>query len=91
MSEAKRLKALEVETTKLKKLLAKAMLGNAMPRDIATKILKPAVEREAVVQLVEQLHGRQRQTWKVIEYYSMTVRRRCVSSDDGSLRDCIAD
>ena len=37
MSDAKRLKTLEVENAKLKKLLAEAMLDNAMLKDIASK------------------------------------------------------
>jgi len=37
VSDAKRLKALEAENAKLKKLLAEAMLDNAMLKDIATK------------------------------------------------------
>ncbi len=37
MSDARRLKALEDENGKLKKLLAEAMLDNAMVKDIASK------------------------------------------------------
>ena len=37
ISEARRLKALEDENRRLKKLLAEAMLDNAMLKDIATK------------------------------------------------------
>ena len=37
VSEAKRLKSLEDENSKLKKLLAEAMLDNAMLKDIASK------------------------------------------------------
>src|SRR5262249_21600126 len=37
VSDAKRLKALEDENAKLKKLLAEAMLDNAMLKEIATK------------------------------------------------------
>lgn len=37
VSEAKRLRALEEENAKLKKLLAEAMLDNAMLKDIASK------------------------------------------------------
>lgn len=37
VSEARRLRALEAENTKLKKLLAEAMLDNAMLKDIASK------------------------------------------------------
>jgi putative transposase len=37
VSDAKRLKALQDENAKLKKLLAEAMLDNAMLKDIASK------------------------------------------------------
>lgn len=37
VSEAKRLKALEDENSRLKKLLAGAMLDNAMLKDVASK------------------------------------------------------
>jgi putative transposase len=37
VSDAKRLKSLEHENAKLKKLLAEAMLDNAVPKEIATK------------------------------------------------------
>ena len=37
VSDAKRLKALEDENTKLKKLLAEAMLDNAMLREVAAE------------------------------------------------------
>jgi putative transposase len=37
VSEARRLKALEAENARLKKLLAEAMLDNAMLKDIASK------------------------------------------------------
>ena len=37
MSDARRLKALEDENAKLKKLLAEAMLDNAMLKEISSK------------------------------------------------------
>ena len=37
VSEARRLKALETENARLKKLLAEAMLDNAMLKDLTTK------------------------------------------------------
>jgi putative transposase len=37
VSDARRLKALEEENTKLKKLLAEAMLDNAMLRDVVAR------------------------------------------------------
>jgi len=52
VSDAKRLKALEDENAKLKKLLAEAMLDNAMLKDVAAKkIVTPAARREAVAHL----------------------------------------
>lgn len=42
VSEAKRLRALEDENVKLKRLLAEAMLDNAMLKDIAGKRPAPA-------------------------------------------------
>jgi hypothetical protein len=67
------------------------MLGKAMLRDSATKILTAAVEREAVVQLVEQLQVSQLQTWKVIECCSLPARCLCVICNDSSLQHRIAD
>ena len=46
VSDAKRLKALEDENAKLKKLLAEAMLDNAMLKDIASKMETPAARRK---------------------------------------------
>jgi putative transposase len=52
VSDAKRLKALEDENAKLKKLLAEAMLDNAMLKDInSKKWRRPSRRREAVALL----------------------------------------
>src|SRR5262249_49190698 len=51
ISGAKRLRALEDENTKLKKLLAEAMLDNASSRRSPQKMVTPAARREAVAQL----------------------------------------
>jgi transposase-like protein len=49
VSDAKRLRSLEDENAKLKKLLAEAMLDSAMLKDIAAKkMVTPAAKREAV-------------------------------------------
>ena len=46
VSDAKRLKALEDENAKLKKLVAEAMLDNAMLKDVASKkMVTPAAKR----------------------------------------------
>ena len=49
VSDAKRLRSLEDENAKLKRLLAEAMLDNAMLKDIATKKwpLEPTAHRSA--------------------------------------------
>ena len=58
VSEAKRLKALEDENTRLKRMLADAMLDNAALKDIAwKKVVTPAARREAVAHAIEG-HGR---------------------------------
>ena len=52
MSDAKRLKALEDENAKLKKLLAEAELDKAMLKEIASKkMVTPAARREVVAHL----------------------------------------
>src|SRR5579864_8745387 len=57
VSDAKRLKGLEDENRRLKKLLAEAMLDNAALKDIlGKKRLKPAARRAAVARVMEQ-HG----------------------------------
>jgi putative transposase len=52
VGEAKRLRALETENTKLKRLLADAMLDNAALKDLlGKKMVAPAACREAVAHL----------------------------------------
>jgi putative transposase len=50
-SGAKRLKALEDENAKLKRLLAEPMFDSTALRDLLSKMMTPAAGREAVVQL----------------------------------------
>jgi putative transposase len=88
VSGAKRLKQLEDENSKLKKLLAEAMLDNAMLKDITSKkMVTPAVEREAVAHLVEAYQVSQRRACKVVACCRMTVRYRSVKLEDSALRD----
>jgi putative transposase len=47
-SEAKRLKAFEEVNSKLKRLLADAMLDNTALKDLLGKVVTPAARREAV-------------------------------------------
>jgi putative transposase len=55
--DSKRLKVLEDENTKLKKLLADAMLDNAMLQDVASKNGDAAAEREVVALAMRSASG----------------------------------
>lgn len=50
MSHARRLRALGDQNAKLKKLLAQAMLDNAMLKDINSRMVTPVARREAAQQ-----------------------------------------
>lgn len=56
VSDAKKLRALEDENNRLKRMLADAMLDNAALKDLATKILSPDVKRRAVSDVMDR-HG----------------------------------
>ena len=57
VSQARKLKVLEDENARLKRLLADAMLDNAVLKEVASKkLVRPAVRRRAVED-VRQLFG----------------------------------
>jgi len=67
VSEAKRLRQLEDENAKLKKLLAEAMPDNAMLKEVtAKKMVTPAARREAVAHLEQVFEVSQRRTCDVL-------------------------
>lgn len=69
VSEAKRLKGLESENAKLKKLLADAMLDNAALKDLLTKkMVTPAAKREAVAHLRTAFDMSERRACKMYKY-----------------------
>ena len=60
VSEARRLRSLEEENSRLKKPLAEAMLNNAVLKDLASKkMVTPGAKREAVAHAREH-HGGER-------------------------------
>jgi hypothetical protein len=63
VSQARRLKALEDESVKLKKLLADAMLDNAMLKDIAAKKVTPAARRKTAAHLRVVFAVSERRAW----------------------------
>ena len=95
VSEAKRLKALEDENAKLKRLLADAMLDNAaLPEDAGTnkgsvrkKMVTPAAKREAVAHLKTEFEMSERRACEMIGCCRMTVRYASVRPDDAILRE----
>ncbi|MFN4282361.1 MAG: IS3 family transposase [Alphaproteobacteria bacterium] len=87
VSDAKRLKALEEENTRLKKLLAEAILDNAMLKDIANKkMVTPAAMRVAVAHLREAHGVSERRACVVLEVDRSSVRYQAKRPRDESIR-----
>ncbi|WP_420874046.1 IS3 family transposase [Novosphingobium olei] len=87
VSEAKRLRALEDENGRLKRLLADAMLDNAGLKDLlGKKMVTPAAKREAVAHLQALLDVSERRACRVIDA-DRTVIRYQSRRDDGALRE----
>ncbi|MBY5533801.1 IS3 family transposase [Rhizobium leguminosarum] len=88
VSEAKRLKTLEDENTKLKRLLADAMLDNAALKDLFGKeVVTPAAKRKAVAHLMSHHEMSERRACKAIGFCRMTVRYQTRRDDDHELRE----
>ncbi|WP_288806090.1 IS3 family transposase [uncultured Novosphingobium sp.] len=88
VSEAKRLKVLEDENAKLKRLLADSMLDNAALKDLLfKKLVTPAARREAVAHLMELHRMSERRACRVLDADRKSVRYRSRRSDDGALRE----
>ncbi|MDE2243763.1 MAG: IS3 family transposase [Bradyrhizobium sp.] len=87
VSEAKRLRALEDENTKLKRLLADAMLDNAALKDpLGKEVVTPAGKRKAVVHLRKAFEMSERRACKAIGYCRMTMRYQTTRADEAGLR-----
>ncbi|MGB3722012.1 MAG: IS3 family transposase [Pacificimonas sp.] len=88
VSEARRLRELEGENAKLKRLLADTMLDNVALKDLlGKKVLTPAAQREAVAHL-QACHGMsERRACRVIEADRKSVRYRSTRYDDADLRE----
>jgi hypothetical protein len=76
VSEAKRLRALEDENAKLKKLLAEQMLDVAALRELLGKMVGPAVKRDAVAHLKAVMGLLERRACQIISADRKTVRYR---------------
>ncbi|HOT84118.1 MAG TPA: IS3 family transposase [Candidatus Defluviicoccus seviourii] len=92
VSEAKRLRALEDENAKLKRLLAETMLDNAGLKDLlGKKMVTPAARREAVAHLQESLGMSERRACRVVGADRKSMRYRSTRPDDAGLRSRLRD
>ncbi|WP_139201491.1 IS3 family transposase, partial [Pseudovibrio axinellae] len=90
VSDARKLKALEDENSKLKKLLAEAMLDNAMLRDVKfKKVVGPAASRQAVAFLCQSFGVSERRACSVLQVDRSSMRYKSVRPDDKPLREAI--
>src|ERR1035438_4572078 len=88
VSDARRLKVLEEENRKLKKLLAEAMLDIAMLKDLNEKNGDARVKRQAVAHLPlqEAYEVSQRRACQVVNADRTSMRYRSMRPSDAELR-----
>ncbi|MDX0178976.1 IS3-like element ISSme1 family transposase [Sinorhizobium meliloti] len=92
VSEAKRLKALEEENAKLKKLLAEQMLDAAALRELlGKKMVGPAAKREAVAHLKAVMGLSERRACQIISADRKMVRYRSHRPSEAELRKKLRD
>ncbi|PZQ08484.1 MAG: IS3 family transposase [Rhodanobacter denitrificans] len=92
VSEAKRLRSLEDENAKLKRLLADAMLDNAGLKDLlGKKMVTPAARREAVAHLQDHLGMSERRACRVVGADRKSMRYRSTRPDDADVRVRLRD
>ncbi|WP_363346330.1 IS3 family transposase [Methylocystis echinoides] len=92
VSEAKRLKALEEENVKLKKLLAEAMLDASALRELLfKKMVGPAAKREGVAHLRAAMGLSERRACGLVGADRTMIRYRSRRSPDIELREQIRD
>ena len=86
VSDAKRLKASEVENTKLKKLLAETMLDNAVLKDINSKKVVAPTAKHAAVDHACAEHGlSQRRACQLLGADRSMVRYRPLECGDDAI------
>jgi putative transposase len=88
VSETKRLRALEDENGRLKRMLAETMLDNAALKDLAgKKVVTPGARREAALYLRQAYEMRERRACRVIGTDRTSVRYQGVRPADDALRE----
>ncbi|NTG19405.1 IS3 family transposase [Agrobacterium rhizogenes] len=92
VSEAKRLKALEDENTRLKKLLAEQLLDAAALRELlGKKMVGPAAKREAVTHLKAVMGLSERRACQIVSADRKTIRYRSNRPPEVDLRAKLRD
>ncbi|MAK97850.1 MAG: IS3 family transposase [Citromicrobium sp.] len=87
VSDARRLRTLEQENSRLKKLLAEAMLDNVVLKDLAfKKMVTPGAKREAVAHAREQHGLSERRACSLVGVSRRVIRYEPTRPDDGALR-----
>jgi putative transposase len=86
-SDAKRLKALEDENAKLKRLLAEAMLDNAMLKDIASKKWwRPGLFGKPCLTFVRSIRSASAGACRVLNADRSSIRHKSVRPPDDAIR-----
>ncbi|WP_090161713.1 IS3 family transposase [Loktanella sp. DSM 29012] len=92
VSDAKKLKALEAENTKLKKLLAEQMMDVSTLKEMpGKKLLRPDARRRAVDWAMTQKGYRQRRACALVGIDPRVYRRPPARSEDTDLRTRLKD
>jgi transposase InsO family protein len=92
VSDAKRLRSLEDENRKLKKLLAESMLDQAALKELLTKkMVRPAAKREAVAHLRNVLQMSERRACTLVAADRKMIRYRSRRPPDVELRTRLRD
>nr|WP_184504157.1 IS3 family transposase [Sphingomonas endophytica] len=92
VSDAKRLRSLEEENARLKRLLADTMLDNAGLKDLLSKkLVTPAAKRQAVAHLQTTLGMSERRACAVVGADRTSMRYRSCRADDGDLRSRLCE
>lgn len=86
VADAKRLKGLEEENSKLKKLLAESMLDVSTLREMLKKRLTPGSRRHAVTWAIEKRDYSQRRACKLVGIEPKTHRYASRRPDDTAIR-----
>ena len=87
--DARRLKSLDDENVRLKKLPAEQMLTNAILKDVAAKNGDARRKAGAVVHACEMHGGSQRRACQALRIDRSTVRHTSTRPDDAPLREAI--